>query len=69
MDKLFKKILPLIEKQIKDDNTKLFIKDKIVLPLIYVIYIELRPFLYTIFGLIIFLLISLINLIYYKLIF
>lgn len=69
MGNFFKKILTIIEKQIKDDNTKLFIKDKLVLPLIYIIYIELKPFLYTIFGLLIFLLISLINLIYYKLIF
>jgi hypothetical protein len=67
--KIFLNILPMLEKEIKNEATKNFIKNNIVIPLIYVIYIELKPLLYTILILIVILLALVINLIYYKLIF
>jgi hypothetical protein len=67
--KIFLNILPILEKEIKNESTKNFIKNNIVIPLIYVIYLELKPLLYTILILIIVLLALVINLIYCKLIF
>lgn len=67
--KILNTILPLIQEEIKSNNMKEIIKNTIVLPLVYVIYNELKSLLYIIFILIIILLIMLINLIYYKLIF
>lgn len=67
--KIFLNILPVLEKEIKNESTKNFIKNNIVIPLIYIIYLELKPLLYTILILIIVLLALVINLIYCKLIF